>query len=239
MSSVDVPIVRPTITAAPKDYEIPAAQEIAPLAVRAFVDGTGAGAPFRPALQLISPGGQVMWTAEVSDDVAAGASADVSWFPRVGGGGAGGADPHAIHYDTNADTGGFVDSRTTTGGYSWADKSGSGWSVDSGISGTPGFTSNVTNDGQAFEEAAIVIERVSHRLEVQNQAGQARFTAFADGSTSQPLEAGAELDVASIATGLVFVVREDGQIAMPQLPIVDPGVSGRLWNNGGVLNVSP
>jgi hypothetical protein len=92
VASVDVPIVRPNTEAAPKDYEIPAAQEIAPLAVRALVDGSGAGSAFVPALQLISPGGQVMWTAPTSETVAAGASADVSWFPRVGRSGASSTD---------------------------------------------------------------------------------------------------------------------------------------------------
>jgi hypothetical protein len=33
--------------------------------------------------------------------------------------------------------------------------------------------------------------------------------------------------------------RADGLIIMPELPTANPGVSGALWNNGGVLNVSP
>lgn len=80
-----VPIVSSAVAAAPKDYTVPQAQEIIPLAVTAAMDGTGAASTFFPALQLLAPDGTVMWTA-IGQAVAAGASADVSWFPGLGGG---------------------------------------------------------------------------------------------------------------------------------------------------------
>jgi len=52
--------------------------------VRATMDGTSAAGAFYAAVQIIAPSGRVMGTA-ISSSIAAGASADVSWFPRVAG----------------------------------------------------------------------------------------------------------------------------------------------------------
>lgn len=80
----DVAIVNTTNTPAPADYLVPGTQELQVKAVRAAIDGSGAAASFLPALQLLDPAGHVMWTAvDTSSSLAAGASADVSWFPDV------------------------------------------------------------------------------------------------------------------------------------------------------------
>lgn len=228
-------------TDAPFAYTVPTADGMTPKAVFVEWDGTGASGNFLPCVSYYDQHGILLYRA-FPDGVtlAPGDTAAVSYGPfKRGGGGGGGADPHAIHYDTAADTGGYVDSRTTTGGYSWADRSGSGWNVDSGLSGTPGFVGTETNGGQVFDHSALIIQRIGNRFEIQNDSAQVRFRVFTDGSTAQRLEAGAQLAVVSIATGLVLAVREDGQVVAPKLPIVDPGVSGSLWNNGGVVNVSP
>ena len=86
----DVSIVNSTVTSAPTDYTVPGTQELLVKAVRASIDGSGAGSAFLPALQLIDPAGHVMWTAvDTSTTIAAGASADVSWFPDVSRSGGG------------------------------------------------------------------------------------------------------------------------------------------------------
>jgi hypothetical protein len=36
----------------------------------------------------------------------------------------------------------------------------------------------------------------------------------------------------------VFRVNNDGTVKMPKLPVTNPGGSGLLWNNGGVLNIT-
>jgi hypothetical protein len=72
----------------PAGYQVPAAQVIGVKSVRAIVDGSGAGAAFLPALQLVSPAGQIVWQSATDSAIAAGGSADVSWFPGVGAGGA-------------------------------------------------------------------------------------------------------------------------------------------------------
>jgi hypothetical protein len=77
----DGAIVIPDTAAAPKDYTLSGAQEIALKSVRALIDGTGAGSAFLPTLQLLDPNGHVMWEGAAQSTVAAGGSADVSWFP--------------------------------------------------------------------------------------------------------------------------------------------------------------
>jgi hypothetical protein len=80
----DVPIVNRPSLAAPKDYLIPGTQEIILRSVGAAFDGSGSASSFLPALQLLAPDGTVMFTAvDPNNSVAAGASADVSWFPGV------------------------------------------------------------------------------------------------------------------------------------------------------------
>lgn len=80
----DVSIVNTTVTSTPKDYKVPGSQELLVKAVRASIDGSAAGSSFLPALQLLDPAGNVMWTAvDTGTTVAAGGSADVSWFPGV------------------------------------------------------------------------------------------------------------------------------------------------------------
>jgi hypothetical protein len=84
----DLPIVIPDTATAPKDYTLSGTQELALKTVRALIDGSGAATAFLPTLQLLDPNGHVMWEGATSDTVAAGASADVSWFPGLGAGGA-------------------------------------------------------------------------------------------------------------------------------------------------------
>lgn len=68
--------------AAPLDYKIPKTLEVFPRSIKATFDGSGAGASFLPTLQVIADSGDVVGTYPVDTAVAAGASADVSWFPR-------------------------------------------------------------------------------------------------------------------------------------------------------------
>lgn len=80
----DAAYVDEAVKSAPKDYTLASSQELLVKAVRAVIDGTGATGDYLPAVQLIAPSGAVMFTAVPSEPVAAGASADVSWFPGGG-----------------------------------------------------------------------------------------------------------------------------------------------------------
>jgi len=64
----------------PMDYTVPQGGELMPLTVRATLDGTSAATSFYAAVQIIAPSGRIMASA-VSTAIAAGASADVTWFP--------------------------------------------------------------------------------------------------------------------------------------------------------------
>lgn len=77
----DESFVVPNVSAVPKDYMLSGAQEIVLKSVRAVVDGSAAASAFYPTLQLLDPNGNVMWEGVPITTVAAGGSADVSWFP--------------------------------------------------------------------------------------------------------------------------------------------------------------
>ena len=79
----DAVIRADAIQPAPAGYKVPGAQEILVKSVRAVVDGTGAGSAFDAVLQLIDPAGNVVWQAPTGVSIAAGGSADVSWFPGL------------------------------------------------------------------------------------------------------------------------------------------------------------
>ncbi len=69
--------------ATPAHFTIPGNGQIRPKAVFASFDGTSAGVAFLPALKIISDGGETVGIYPTDTTVAAGASADVSWFPRL------------------------------------------------------------------------------------------------------------------------------------------------------------
>src|SRR5690349_9295364 len=66
----------------PMDYTVPQGGELLPLSVRATIDGTGAAVAYYAVVQIIAPSGRLMINA-ISTAIAAGASADVTWFPRL------------------------------------------------------------------------------------------------------------------------------------------------------------
>lgn len=89
----DVAIKQAQVASSPAGYTVPGAQEIVLKSVKASFDGTGASGNFVPLLQLVEPGGTVMVECPASVSVAAGGSADVSWFPGLAGTTGGGGGP--------------------------------------------------------------------------------------------------------------------------------------------------
>jgi hypothetical protein len=79
------------IADAPASYLIPGNGQIAPKAVFASFDGTGAAGAFKPALKITSDGGELIGIYPTDSTVAAGGSADVSWAPFLGRGEAAGS----------------------------------------------------------------------------------------------------------------------------------------------------
>ena len=81
----DISIQDPAVHPAPKSYTIAGAQEIILKGVSASFDGSGAASSWVPAVQIVDPSGHVVGTYPCGTALAAGASADVAWFPGVGG----------------------------------------------------------------------------------------------------------------------------------------------------------
>lgn len=90
MAAPNVVLIARSTEAAPKDYVVPAAQEIEPIVVRADIDGTGAASSFEPTLQVLSPAGDVILSMPASTVAAAG-SASVTWAPFLGSSSGGGS----------------------------------------------------------------------------------------------------------------------------------------------------
>jgi hypothetical protein len=90
----DVSLIAQAVTTAPEGYTVPGAQEIILKSVFAQYDGTGAGGSYVPTLQILAPNNAVVASCPIGTTLTAGASADVTWFPRgglssSGGGGSG------------------------------------------------------------------------------------------------------------------------------------------------------
>jgi len=78
------PVVSTSVVAAPKDYDIPQAQEILLLSVEAEFMDNGAAVDWLPAVQVLDNNGNVLATAaDQGVKVTAGDDASVTWFPGV------------------------------------------------------------------------------------------------------------------------------------------------------------
>lgn len=76
--------IHPTGTlAVPADYKVPDSAELLLKNAYAHFDGSGAAGSFLPLLRIVSDAGSTVIEAVADTTVAAGASADASWFPRV------------------------------------------------------------------------------------------------------------------------------------------------------------
>lgn len=175
----DAVIRADAVQAAPAGYKVPAAQEIIVRSVRAVVDGTGAASAFDAVLQLIDPAGNVVWQAPTDSTIAAGGSADVSWFPRVGGGASGpfaqGSDWAIMSHDVAA----FAD--TTAGGTVFVDIP----AASLVTSNTTTFAAGVSGGIHGLQFNAVG----SYRLGVSASVGAG--AAFAAGATLEVSASGA------------------------------------------------
>ena len=81
----DVTLAVAAVQNTPLDYAVPGAAELLVKMLSASYNGAGAAGSFVPAVQVIIGGTLVAGTFPLGTTLAAGASADVSWFPRSGG----------------------------------------------------------------------------------------------------------------------------------------------------------
>lgn len=83
MATDDRQILVAGTAGAPAQFLVPGNGQVRPKTVYATFDGTGAAVAFLPILEVFSDGGQLIGRYKAESTVAAGASADVSWFPGV------------------------------------------------------------------------------------------------------------------------------------------------------------
>jgi hypothetical protein len=132
------------IAPAPAIFTVPGNGQIRPKSIFASFDGTGAGSAFFPTLKVISDAGKTVGIYSSDTSVAAGASADVSWFPKLAS--AASAPP-------------------SSSGLKWAAYSAAGFTnVPAWAGGTPGVASLdgdhvgiYTNDASIFQITTKVI----------------------------------------------------------------------------------
>lgn len=86
----DVQLLSESTDAAPKEYELPAGQELVLKACFAHFDGSAAAVAWLPTLEIISDSGHVAASIPMDASVAAGASVEGTWGPFLRSAGASG-----------------------------------------------------------------------------------------------------------------------------------------------------
>src|SRR5579859_5140760 len=137
--------IHPTGTVStPADYVIPTGAELILKGAYAHFDGTSAAGSFVPLLRIISNAGSVSLEAVADTTIAAGASADVTWFPRVAGTGSGGAATSGAVAYLTGDTGAIASGASARVGFT------SFHATDTTVFGT----STLTGQSPPFHNAA-------------------------------------------------------------------------------------
>lgn len=228
-------------------------------AVNAAFDGTGAASSWMPAVVLISDSNHIIARAvSPGASVAAGASAEVSFFP-----GAGLAGGPGIQFDTDNE-GGWLQVNTNIGG------------------ATAVFADQTINNAGAVlttQDGSILAIGTNGGGDVQIDSSNGTFLEAGSGTGTpcsitmsptgvvtiqswqgiginagtdlflQAKQQGASGDIqARLDNGDSFVVIDNGTatirfqvtptvVSMPHLPTVNPGVANQVWRNGNVLNI--
>lgn len=89
MATDDQQVLVTGVASTPATFTIPGNGQIRPKSVFAHFDGSAAASAFLPVVKITSDGGELIAICPTTQSVAAGGSADVTWFQGVGGGGGG------------------------------------------------------------------------------------------------------------------------------------------------------
>lgn len=115
-------ITRDEEAAAPFTIELGANDAFEPQAAFAHFDGSGASGSFLPCITYYTQDGRIFARAFPADAVAAGASADVSWFPGLTSAptsarSSGGGEPVQVYLDTPDNSGNAYPNLTVLNGF--------------------------------------------------------------------------------------------------------------------------
>jgi hypothetical protein len=207
-------------SAAPLEYTVSGSQALDLLAVKATFDGTAAGVDFVPVVEIVSDADVVM-ASGVGSKITAGGSATVTFAPflkaatsTVAGAG--------IQFDVNPQSGTFLVVTTST--------------FQEYTASIIGFD---TTGGTQISFATGTSFVVGAGTNIQIDANTGMVFRPGNGDYEVHLTAGNAVIVYNGSNVKTTQFLEDGNVDMRGLPIADPGISGRLWNNGGVVNISP
>jgi hypothetical protein len=233
--------IRAKVTAAaPLNYVVAGGQEIIVKTVYGVFDGTGAGTAFYPTIRLLAPGGDVVGEYRAEATVAAGASAQVTWFPGV-------TESGDIRFNVDNE-GGYLDITTnnkdpngygfaltdlTNGGILVHGNGGGGVVLEADQANNPGvslITRGASNSGLDFETHDMNNAGFNFTT---NDSGNGGFAVNTLGASN-----GGIALTAGAAGGIALTLSGGGQLLMSGLPTANPGGSHRVWNNGGVLNIT-
>lgn len=257
-----------TVTA-PADWTLPPSLNLALKNVYASFDGSGASGNFVPCLEIVSDSGHTVGTYPCQRTVAAGASADVTWFPSIGA-------SDGIRFDTYPQAGQWLyveaDGETTF-------TNREGWLVTASIAllsyghdgglylaniGDAGASSSLdieclpadSTDATTFDINALAAYdfNVAAGHDINLRTG-ARPDWPGLGSNinlraAEEVNIKADGDQANIGTtstvltcdesaGIYLAAGLSQLFVLDRLPSADPGVSNALWNDGGTVKVSP
>lgn len=238
----------------PFDYLLPGSVALTPKVVRAVFDGTSAAGSFIPKVEFISDSGDVIGFG-LGNQVAAGGSADVSFFPGAGLGG--------IRFDTE-NLGDWLYVKTTgVGGpdFDAIELVAETGQIELVAQATPGGNIDMIAGGDftVTPQGGVAFEGPgANNFLAQSFAGYdfvsavagSGFTVFVDNPITLEATGGTTSATVNVrvADGDYFSVFKpdlskewlrvgSGGIFMFHLPTVNPGVAGQLWNSGGFVKV--
>lgn len=95
------------------------------------------------------------------------------------------------------------------------------------------------------DNRTIISDGAGNGIVIQSTAGgQIQILGSGGGSVTIQSDADGNISSAEVLTvegdiGIIFVTQPGGFYEFQNLPTSDPGISGAIWNNGGVMNISP
>jgi hypothetical protein len=224
----------------PEDYLLSGAASQDLLAVRADYDGGGAAGDFLPVVQIVNEADEVMLTF-VGEQVAAGDSVTVTFAPFLRGQTSTTPGGSGWQFDTYPQAGdwGVVETTSTLDAPTTAD-------LEARYPGAPAGTFSgaetlfLVSGSAAFQVYAPAAGQINLTTDT---FGVVRVTSYQIFLVGDQVEISGDQGVLVQATGgsdleLQADTGLGGNVTMPQLPIVNPGGSGRLWNDGGVVSIT-
>lgn len=186
------------------------------------VDATAAASAVTAELTIKDQSGVVIARKKQTATIAAGSTGSATWALRLDDDGTSTASGLDVKFDTSPQVGTFLEVTTTANTYFTAHK----FTID-----TTGGTEIILASGTDITATAgtFMDLEAATGWKVRPGNGDAEFF----------LTAGNALYVYDHLGNTILRVNEAGTIVMPTLPVLDPGVSGTLWNSGGFVAVSP